>query len=118
MNIKSVLISIVLVLSVFCLSGCSNEVDSETEARRILIQSISDISEIQKVMDEFDKDYLKEKDVSNVEKRLDKCLANIESTEDYYPVDTVKEKYDSAMKQYEKAEKQLKEYKKILEEQK
>ena len=53
-----------------------------------------------------------------IEKRLDKCLANIESTEDYYPVDTVKEKYDSAMKQYEKAEKQLKEYKKILEEQK
>ena len=52
MNIKSLLISIVLVLSVFCLSGCSNEVDSETEARRILIQSISDISE-----HEFYKEY-------------------------------------------------------------
>lgn len=115
-NKCSLLIFISCLLVLF-LCSCSNEINSETEARRILISTISDIVDIQNVMDDFDKDFLKEKDISNVEKRLEKCLTKIESTEDYYPVDTVQEKYDMAKEQYDKAMKDLKNYKKLLEEQ-
>lgn len=114
---KCSLLIFISCLLVLFLCSCSNEVNSETEARRILISTISDIVDIQNVMDDFDKDFLKEKDISNVEKRLEKCLTKIESTEDYYPVDTVQEKYDMAKEQYDKAMKDLKNYKKLLEEQ-
>lgn len=110
-----IVVSCLLVLSL-CSCG-SSEVNSETEARRVLMSTISDIVDIQNIMDDFDKDFLKEKDISNVEKRLEKCLSKIESTEDYYPVDTVQEKYDMAKDQYDKTMKDLENYKKLFEEQ-
>ena len=64
----------------------------------------------------MDENTVTEKQIDKLAKRLDNCLQNIQSTEDYYPVDTVQEKYDMAMKQYDKADKAIKLWYENLEE--
>lgn len=98
-------------------TGCSSEVKSETEARRVLLSCMSDLAEIEKFLDEMDKDDLDSADVNSVRKRLDNVLIDIESTEDYYPVETVQERYDSTKDKYDELDKLCNVYLDLLEEQ-
>lgn len=113
---KMYILFIVLLLS-FIVTGCSNEVGSETEARRVLLSCMSDLAEIEKVLDEMDKNDLNSEDVNNVRKRLDNVLVDIVSTEDYYPVEAVKERYDSTKDKYDELDKLCNTYLKLVEDQ-
>lgn len=110
------ILSIVLAL-LLSIAGCSSEVDSETEARRVLLSCMSDLAEIEKVLDEMDKNDLDSEDVNNVRKRLDNVLVDIISTEDYYPVEVVQERYDSTKDKYDELDKLCNTYLKLVEEQ-
>ena len=108
-------ISLILVCLILCLGLCAcgnsvKEVKSEPEARAVLMQTMSDISDISKQLDE---DYISDKLLEQMKSRLDTCLKKIESTEFYYELETVTEKYDNTMEQYKKT---LKKYEKKVEE--
>ena len=105
----------IIFLLILCLGlcGCGSsvkEVKSEPEARAVLMQTMSDISDISKQLDE---DYISDKLLEQMKSRLDTCLKKIESTEFYYEIETVTEKYDNTMEQYKKT---LKKYEKKVEE--
>lgn len=114
---KRMCILFIVLLLLFIVTGCSNEVSSETEARRVLLSCMSDLAEIEKVLDEMDKNDLDSEDVNNVRKRLDNVLVDIISTEDYYPVEVVQERYDSTKDKYDELDKLCNTYLKLVEEQ-
>ena len=108
-------ISLILVCLILCLglSACGEsvkEVKSEPEARAVLMQTMSEITDISIQLDE---DYISDKNIEHLKSRLDTCLKKIESTEFYYEIETVTEKYDNTMEQYKKT---LKKYEKKVEE--
>lgn len=114
---KRMCILFIVLLLLFIVTGCSNEVGSETEARRVLLSCMSDLAEIEKVLDEMDKNDLNSEDVNNARKRLDNVLVDIVSTEDYYPVEAVKERYDSTKDKYDELDKLCNTYLKLVEDQ-
>lgn len=116
-------LSVVLVslMSVLLLVGCgAKEVDSRDEANRILLSASSVIAECEKTLDGYDTvledtkmspelklNQVKEKDLSNVEKRLEGAYSDIVACDSYKDIEDVKPKYDSSMEKYERAMKHL-----------
>lgn len=109
-KISFILVCIILCLGLSACGGSVKEVKSEPEARAVLMQTMSDISDISKQLDE---EYVSDKLLGQMKSRLDTCLKKIESTEFYYEIETVTEKYDNTMEQYKKT---LKKYEKKVEE--
>ena len=103
------------------LAGCgAKEVDSRDEANRVLLSASSTIAECEttikdyrvilddtKMSPENKLSQVKEKDLNNIEKRLDGAYSEIVSCDSYKDVEDVKPKYDSSMSKYEKAMKNL-----------
>ena len=119
---KIVSLALCLAVCMTTLVGCGGvkEVESRDEANRILLSASSTIAECEKVI----KDYktilddtkmspenklsqVKEKDLNNVEKRLDGAYEEIVSCDSFKDVEDVKPKYDSSMSKHEKAMKNL-----------
>lgn len=112
MKFKNVLRNVGLVLigiSLLCfLASCStSEANSDKEALRILKSSLSDVKEISNNLKEFDKDTVKKSVIDNLEKRLNKVLANIHSTDRYKDLETIAPSYEMAMEQYDSMAKEL-----------
>ena len=109
------IISIIL-CCVFCFSLAScgvKEAKSDTDAKRIVISVFSDLSEISKQLDE---DYISSMNMKKIEKRLDKCLADIHSVDRYKSLDNIKDDYDKALKLHNKVyNKWNKKYTEIIE---
>lgn len=117
-------LSLVL-LSLLCigvLAGCggAKEVDSRDEANRVLLSASSVIAECEKQLDEYDKilddtkmsaelklNKVKEKDLQNIEKRLQGAYNDIYACKSYKEIEDVKPKYDSAADKYKRAEKHI-----------
>lgn len=120
---KKIVSLILSVLMLSCLlAGCggAKEVDSRDEANRILLSASSVIAECEKQLDEYDKvlddtkmsaelklKNVKEKDLKNIEKRLDGAYGDIVACKSYKDTEDVKPKYDSSMDKYDRAMKHI-----------
>ena len=104
-----------------CLTGCVGgvkEVNSDTQAKSVLLTVVSDLSEVDGVIEELDEKKVDEKVLENLKKRMASIKGDIKSTEMYKEIETVKSSYDSTVEKYEKTEKQINKFSKLLEEQK
>lgn len=116
-NIRIIGALLLCVLCIGTLSACGgSDVDSESEARRVLLSCVSTLKEVEDTLNEMDKENLDAKALKNVEKRLNGVYADIKSTDIFYEYEPVKERYDSAEKKYESVLKKYEGYMKILEE--
>ena len=107
---------LVFVVCFSFLTACGgNKVKSATEAKRVLLTAVTDISELRSVMNEWETSSFKQSDLDNVSKKLNNYLNDIHSTDSYKDVDTVKEQYDKALDIYERALLEIEKYEKILE---
>lgn len=118
---KYVSLIFVCLMSIMVLAGCgAKEVDSRDEANRVLLSASSVVAECEKQLAEYDKvlddtkmapelklNQVKEKDLKNLEKRLDGAYADIVACKSYKDIEDVKPKYDSAMDKYERAMKHI-----------
>ena len=113
---KKILCICLCILFVISLCACETtvkEASSETEARRILITAFSDLTDISK---QLEIEYIKSSDMTKIERRIENCLADIHSTDLYKDLDTISEKYNSALKLYTNVKKQYdNKYKEIIE---
>ena len=113
---KKILCICLCILFVISLCACETtvkEASSETEARRILITAFSDLTDISK---QLEIEYIKSSDMTKIERRIENCLADIHSTDLYKDLDTISEKYNSALKLYNNVKKQYdNKYKEIIE---
>jgi hypothetical protein len=103
------------------LTGCVGgikEVNSDTQAKSVLLSAVSDLAEVDGVIEELDEKKVDEKVLGNLQKRMTTIKANIKSTDMYKDIETVKESYKSTVEKYEKTEKQINKFSKLLEEQK
>ena len=103
-----VLVSVLMLAMVGC-SGAGKEAESRDEANRILLSVGSTVAECEKTMDDYETriNTVKEKDLDNIEKRLDGCYLDIQGCDSYKDVEDVKPKYDNAVKHHENAMKHL-----------
>ena len=119
---KYLSLAMMTLLCVGVLAGCggAKEVDSRDEANRVLLSASSVVAECESLMKEYDKvlddtkmspqlklNQVKEKDLKNIEKRLDGAYEDIRACDSYKDVEDVKPKYDSSMSKHEKAMKNL-----------
>ena len=113
---KKLLCICLLFIFMFSLCACQSsvkEASSETEARRILITVFSDLTDISK---QLDVEYIKSSDLEKIGTRIDDKLEEIHSTDLYKDLDTISEKYNSALELHNKVKvKYDKKYKEILE---
>ena len=112
-KIFCICLCIIFVVSLCACVSTVKEASSETEARRILITAFSDLTDISK---QLEIEYIKSSDLKKVGTRIENCLADIHSTDLYKDLDTISEKYNSALNLYNKVKKQYdKKYKEIIE---
>lgn len=112
-KIFCICLCIIFVVSLCACGSTVKEASSETEARRILITAFSDLTDISK---QLEIEYIKSSDMTKIEKRIENCLADIHSTDLYKDLDTISEKYNSALKLYNNVKKQYdNKYKEIIE---
>lgn len=119
---KYLSLAMMILLCVGVLAGCggAKEVDSRDEANRVLLSASSVVAECESVMKEYDKvlddtkmspqlklNQVKEKDLKNIEKRLDGAYEDIRACDSYKDVEDVKPKYDSALDKQKRAVKHL-----------
>lgn len=121
MKNKSCLLILLLICGIMCLTGCVGgvkEVNSDTQAKSVLLSAVSDLAEVDGVIEELDEKKVDEKVLENLRKRMTTIKADIKSTDMYKEIDTVKDSYKSTVEKYEKTEKQINKFSKLLEEQK
>lgn len=111
---QTVLLFMMVFCGLFLLTACGSDVKSESEARRVLLTAVTDISEIRNQVSSWDEKTFKQSDIDKVKKQLSKCLSTIHSTDSYKDVEEVKEQYNKAMDVYERAKKDVQKYQKIL----
>ena len=119
---KYLSLAMMTLLCVGVLAGCggAKEVDSRDEANRVLLSASSVVAECESLMKEYDKvlddtkmspqlklNQVKEKDLKNIEKRLDGAYEEIRACDSYKDVEDVKPKYDSALDKQKRAVKHL-----------
>lgn len=106
-------IGIISIICVLFLCGCEVKVNSLEDARTVLLQATSDLSEVQEDIKE--RNSLTEKELKSYQDKVDECKVKIDAAEDYCVDDLIKEKYESANKLYNKVNKSLDKFAKKLE---
>lgn len=113
---KFLLISSIIVVLCALTSCGSKEVNSRDEANRVLLSVGSEIAECELSLNDWEEDLdsVKESDLNNIEKRLNKCYSNIISCDSYKEVEDVAPKYNNAMDYYERAMTHLERIRKVI----
>lgn len=112
-KILCICLCFIFIISLCACQSSVKEASSETEARRILITVFSDLTDISK---QLDVEYIKVSNLEKIGSRIENKLEEIHSTDLYKDIDTVSEKYNSAIELHKKVKlKYDKKYKEMLE---
>ena len=80
MKNKSCLLILFLICGIMCLTGCVGgvkEVNSDTQAKSVLLSAVSDLAEVDGVIEELDEKKVDEKVLENLKKRMTTIKADI-----------------------------------------
>ena len=113
------IICLLLVVCSFCLvltaCGGAKPARSEQEALSTLLSVISDLKAITTDIDNIKSKTITQKTYDDLVKRMKKVRDNIDSTDLYKNIDSIKERYTTANNTYDKAEKKLEKLKEKIE---